>query len=83
MSAEAEISRRAALVDSVAHEVCRSRAVVAGLRDLRWRSPAALAYRAEVDAAVADLVRVGGRLDDLAADLRRLAAAVGAAVRRG
>jgi hypothetical protein len=82
MSGSEEISRRAAVVENAARSLRATRAVVDGLGSLRWRSPAALAFRAEVDRLVDDLARTGGWLDSLAADLRRLAALV-AGGRRG
>lgn len=77
MTGSQDIIERAALVDAAATEVRSVATVVAGLRALRWRSPAALAYRAEIDGAVTDLARVSGWLDELAGDLRRLATIVG------
>jgi hypothetical protein len=76
MGGSEEIRRRAEAVDDAARSVRATRAVVDGLGSVRWRSPAALAFRVEVDRLVADLARTSALLESVAADLRRLAAIV-------
>jgi hypothetical protein len=76
MDGSEEIRRRAEVVDEAARSVRAVRAVVDGLGSSCWRSPAAVAFRVEVDRLVGDLARTGGWLESLAADLRHLAALV-------
>ena len=82
MTGPEDIRHRAEVVEDAAAVVRTTRAVVDGLGSLRWRSPAAFAFRMEVDRLVDDLTRTGGWLDSLACDLRHLAAIVSGA-RRG
>ena len=74
MTGTEEIRRRAAVVDDAVLAVQSARVVVERLRGIRWRSPAALAYRAELAHVGEDLDRSRAILVALAGDLRTLAA---------